>query len=44
MGRDLLQIVNVVLWGEFSRERSSVREYTLGSNRVAEWYGDLVGV
>jgi hypothetical protein len=36
--------VNVVLWGEFSRERFGVREYAPGSNGVTEWYGDPVGV
>jgi hypothetical protein len=36
--------VNVVLRGELSGERSGVREYAPGSNRVAEQYGDPVGV
>jgi hypothetical protein len=36
--------VNVVLWGEFSGVRSGIQEYALGSTRVAERYGDLVGV
>jgi hypothetical protein len=33
-----------VLRGEFSGERSGVREYAPGSNGVAERYGDPVGV
>jgi hypothetical protein len=37
-------LVNVVLRGEFSGERSGVREYAPGGNGVAERYGDPVGV
>jgi hypothetical protein len=40
----LFLFVNVVLWGEFSRVCSGIREYTPGSTGVAEQYGGLVGV
>jgi hypothetical protein len=43
-GPPLSESANVVLWGEFSGQRSGVWEYAPGSNGVAERYGDLVGV